>query len=650
MKKLINKQNILKFITYFILPFFINLVLESCGNKSLFGGIIKLYDTPIVFLCNTLIIASTISIGAVLGRFKRFWILLASLCWLLPGIANYILICNRVLPFTAYDLKMVDVLPLLLKKYVGPAALAVISLFVVVVLLALIIMLIRSFYESPRKAVSLMSFLFVISMFTVTCGCVEVSIRTGILEKKFPDLAKSFVKNGFAYSFTVSIFDNGIDKVDGYSEKLIDSITDPFDSVSSEDAKTPNIIFLQMESFFDVNALKNVSFSSDPIPNFTALLNENPSGLLTVPVIGAGTVNTEFEVVTGMRVADFGAGEYPYKTILTKSKCESLAYNLKSHGYKAHFIHNYKGTFYGRNKVYANLGYDKFCPLEYMTGYEKNEKGWSKDKILLKYINECLDSTDGTDLITAISVQGHGSYNDITEFTKHVTVTKIDDKSMHSSYEYYINQLHEMDIFLSELVTSLSEREEETVLVIYGDHLPTLEITDDDLSGRSTYQTDYLIWNNMGIEYEDKDLYAYQLSSHVFEGLNITDGVINNCHKYYKDSDDYLFNLMALEYDLLYGKVYAYDGKLPYADSAMKTKKRDMTIESVSKDEDDESAYIIKGFGFSDKTYVRIGFIPIKPEFVNENTLKFGYGDLVPGTALSVWEKNAGESDFFIIE
>ena len=46
----------------------------------------------------------------------------------------------------------------------------------------------------------------------------------------------------------------------------------------------------------------------------TKLQEECYSGLLAVPVFSAGTVNTEFEMLTGMNMDDFGPGEYPFKT------------------------------------------------------------------------------------------------------------------------------------------------------------------------------------------------------------------------------------------------------------------------------------------------------------------------------------------------
>ena len=642
-----NKHFFINIILFIILPFVINMILESLGNQSFTGGVKKLISDPYVFLCNTLIIASTLSFGVFFKRFRCCWIVIVSTVWLILGTINYIIVCNRVLPFTAYDFRMVDALPFIIRKYLNPFTMAVVCLGIVVVLLGLFVIFFRSL-EAPKEKLNFKSsFAFFAIIISLSFGNLKYATASGALETHFHELEKSYIKNGFAYSFSVSLFDNGVDKVDGYSEELIHSITDGFVKTDSENIKTPNIIFVQMESFFDLNSLSCVKFSENPVPNFTRLASENPSGLFTVPVIGAGTVNTEFEVVTGMRVFDFGAGEYPYKTLLTENTCESIATNLKNHGYTSHFLHNYKGKFYGRDNVYANLGYDNFYSIEYMTGYETNENGWAKDKILLRYIEESLNSTEGSDLITAISVQGHGGYSDIKDYTKHITVTDCDNKSMRSSYEYYANQVYEMDSFLGSLVDFVSQRDEESILVVYGDHLPSLEFENGDLNGRGIYQTDYFIWNNLGLEYNDEDLAAYQISSKILDSVNITDGVINSCHQQYKNDKQYLFNLQALEYDTLYGEKHAYDGENPYEVSKMKKNRRNIKIVSVTKKEGDEKTYIISGEGFSARSYVRIGYMFVPTTYIDENTLEFKRKNLDPKASISVWEKNIGDSNNF---
>ena len=83
----------------------------------------------------------------------------------------------------------------------------------------------------------------------------------------------------------------------------------------------------------DVNYLKGIEFSENPIPTFTKLKDEGVSGFLSVKNVGGGTANTEFEILTGMNLDHFGFGEYPYTTILKSRACESIAYNLKRLGY-----------------------------------------------------------------------------------------------------------------------------------------------------------------------------------------------------------------------------------------------------------------------------------------------------------------------------
>ena len=88
------------------------------------------------------------------------------------------------------------------------------------------------------------------------------------------------------------------------------------------------------------------------------------------------------------------------------------------------------------------------------SGEERNPTGWCRDEILVGEIEKALDSTKEPDFVYTISVQGHGAY---------------------PSFEYYCEQISEMDRFIQDLVYALNRREEPTVLVLYGDHLPGFE-------------------------------------------------------------------------------------------------------------------------------------------------------------------------------
>lgn len=327
----------------------------------------------------------------------------------------------------------------------------------------------------------------------------------------------------------------------------------------------PNIVFLQLESFYDVTNIEGYEYSRHPHPIYSMLKDQLPGGKLTVPSIGAGTANTEFEIITGMDVSLFGIAEYPYLSVLQNQTCESMAYNAKDYGYSTHAVHNHKGTFYDRNKVFPNLGFDTFSSIENIPVTIRNQRNWGKDAMLLDPILDALGSTEGKDLIYTISVQPHGRYPSESRYKKllkgqepRVAVTGNDFNPENPSYTYYVNQLSEVDTFLGNLILELSFIDEPTVLVFYGDHLPAFSVQKYwKLKEGNCYQTDYIIWNNCGIDFSDaKDLTTYQLYSYIFSKVGIDSGDINKLNRLYLENDtaDYHYLRHTYQYAIFEDK------------------------------------------------------------------------------------------------
>ncbi|EJW91356.1 protein containing Sulfatase domain protein, partial [gut metagenome] len=145
-------------------------------------------------------------------------------------------------------------------------------------------------------------------------------------------------------------------------------------------------------------------------------------------------------------------------------------------------MHNNEANFYGRRKVFSNLGFDTFTSEEYMAEQtDTNPTDWMRDRNLIKYIFQALRETDDPDYIYTISVQGHGDYPEepMIENPK-IKVTGASSQAENYKWEYFANQMYEMDQFVKDLTDALSQYEEDVVLVMYGDHLPTmgLKVTD----------------------------------------------------------------------------------------------------------------------------------------------------------------------------
>ena len=448
-----------------------------------------------------------------------------------------------------------------------------------------------------------------------TFGVFQLAIRGGVLDTFFGNLAYGYSDNGVPYCFLVTWMDQGIDKPSNYSADMIESIFydgelgddgiyTPGEDDDTDVENTPNILFLQLESFMDPTLVEGLEYSKDPIPNYRKLMEEYSSGYLTVPAVGAGTANVEFEVMTGISARFFGPGEYPYKNILRETTVESTPNDLKLLGYSSHAIHNHRGAFYGRNKVFSNMGFDTFTCLEYMNNVTKTPRNWAKDGILTEQIMDALESTDGKDYIYTISVQGHGKYptEQVIEDPA-ITVTKAETEEQRWTYEYYVNQVYEMDLFVKELTDTLASYDEDVILVMYGDHLPALDMTEETMKNGSIYQTQYIIWNNFGMEKEDKDLNAYELTSEVLDRLGISVGMMNKYQQNYKGEENYLTNLEALAYDMLYGEHYIYGGKNPYEATDLQMGVKKIKIDEIVEIGDN---YYIKGQNFTEYSKVSL--------------------------------------------
>ena len=518
---------------YIVCALGVTFLIEVLARGSLLKGIYYVISSPYVFIVNALIVLMTLSVTLLLRR-RFFGIALISLIWIIFGVSNCILMANRVTPFTAVDLMLIDSAFDVLDKYFDFWQIVL----VIIALVAAIAGIVYLCFKAPKvnhKIQYVRNIAAIIIIWAIGFGSIQLGLGSGLIPRQFGNLRDSYTSYGFVYCFTNSLVNTGVKKPKNYSEEAIRALING--KTYKKAKEKPNILFLQLESFFDLNKVKKIKMSQNPVPTFTKLRKKFPSGYLNVPVVGAGTVNTEFETMTGMNMDDFGPGEYPFKTILNKKSCESIAFNLRPYGYKSHAIHNNTATFYGRNHVFANLGYDTFTSIENMDEVEETQNEWAKDKCLTKYIMDTLKSTKKQDFIYTISVQGHGAYPS-EDLGSTIKVKGIEDEGLKNQYEFYATQTYEMDAFVNELTKKLKKYKEKTILVMYGDHLPSLGITGNDLENGNVYQTEYIIWSNYKTKYTNEDLEAYQLEPKILKDLHITEGEINlYSQQHRKDKD-----------------------------------------------------------------------------------------------------------------
>ncbi len=615
------------------LSFTLNFIIECLGRKSIGAALSYMVESPLIFLYNFFIIFLTMSIALLVKR-RVFVYALVSTIWLALGITNGVMLGYRVTPFTAVDITLLQGGMNIIRKYMSVTQ--IILLVIGFVVAAVLFTLLFIYGPKTKKEIKFVrNFITILVLCVCFFGLSKYCLAKGMISTKFGNIAFAYLDYGVPYCFTITMIDTGIDEPENYSEEEVLKLKTELDkTTTSQKAKKANIIFIQLESLFDPTLVKGLELSKDPIPNLRKLYKNYSSGYLNVPSVGAGTANTEFEAISGMSIRQFGAGEYPYKTILRKKTCESTAYDLKNLGYTTHAIHNNTASFYGRNEVFPNLGFDTFTPVEFMCTGERTQNGWVKDKVLTEYIMDCLRSSKKQDYIYAISVQGHGSYPTVrSEETPNITVfgENFTEEQL-AGIEYYVNQINEMDQFVGELIKNLTAYGEDTVLVMYGDHLPSLGFTEEDMKNNSLYQTEYVIWDNIGLKKKNQTLYSYQIAAEVMNRLGIHEGNIAKLHQKMRNTSDYLERLRMLSYDILYGENYLYNG-VTFAATDMQMGIKHPKIYNVFAN---GSGIYVTGENLTEKTKVYVNGEKVPVEYSGRRMLRLDIEEIKTGDIVTL--------------
>lgn len=575
--KIVNHLNRYSLIYHGVLACLLCFIIECISRRSIWSAFTFVGGHTAAYLYNSFIIFTSLSL-AYLVRRRTLLRLLVSGFWLFLGTVNGCILAKRVTPFGFTDLKCLSDLFAMQNTNYFTATEAILVVSIVGIFLVTCIWL---FVKGPRfqgPTHKYLSPLFVAAICLLLPLTTKAAQSTNIVASYFSNIAQGYENYGFVYGFSSSVVDRGMSKPDNYSEETIQQIEDTVNSSKKDTTVTasdaPNIIVVLLESFIDPDDVKFLNCSEDPIPNFHNLYENYSSGYLTVPVVGAGTANTEFEVLTGMSLQYFGTGEYPYKTTLKQTDCESIASDLSAIGYGTHVVHNNGGNFYSRRNAFTMMGFDSFTSKECMNIHEYTPLGdWPTDDILINETMKALDSTPGqSDLVYTITVQGHGDYPKEKILTSpEIRVSGAADEGSNNSWEYYVNMIHEVDKFIANLIDELSARDEKTMVVMFGDHLPTMGLEESDMVSGDIFKTKYITWNNFGLEKKDADITSYELLANVTDQLGIHEGTLFTYTQTQMDSPDYLTNFEQLQYDLLYGERYAYHGedKYPASDLVM---------------------------------------------------------------------------------
>lgn len=644
-----NKYSI---VFHALLSMFLCFVIECISRRSVFSAFSFLDDHTWAFTYNSFIIFASLALVYLIRRRTVARIFISGF-WLFLGTINGCILSNRVTPFGYTDLKCIsDLLSMQNTNYFTAGEAMTVVVVVSLFILSCVLLYIKGpkFQGKRRKLLTpgLVAMVFVLLPVTT-----QAAQNSNILASYFANIAQGYENYGFVYGFSTSVVDRGMGKPDNYSKETVAQEMSRSVAEETDTEKKPNVVVVLLESFIDPTEVNYLNFSQDPIPNFRSLSENYSSGHLTVPVVGAGTANTEFEVLTGMSMQYFGTGEYPYKTVLKSTSCESIASNMSKLGYGSHVVHNNGGNFYSRANAFSMMGFDSFTSKEMMNIQEYTPLGdWPTDDILIGETMKSLDSTPNqSDVVYTITVQGHGDYPTEKILTSpEIIVSGGADEAANNQWEYYVNMLHEVDKFIGNLITELDSRDEDTMLVLFGDHLPSLGLEETDMATGSTFMTSYATWNNFGLSKKDADITSYELLANVTDQMGIHEGTI---FTYEQDalknnataSDTYLLGLNNLQYDLLYGERYAYNGQDLYPASDLVMGTDETSVSSIWPSE--VNGYItISGSNFTRWSKVYVNDSKVSTTYVSSSRLRVNLDEIKDGDTVTVNQMGSSSTIF----
>ncbi len=272
----------------------INFIIEALSRHSAIAAWQYMTGTPLVFLYNAGMIFVTLLI-AYLERRRVFTRLIISALWLFLGVVNGVMLAKRVTPFNAQDLKTFTEGLSLFTNYFSVAELVMMGIGVPALLIWLVAMWRRAGqYEGKMHRIPML--IIVVAAFFGYSLLTNVAVDKRIISTYFGNIAFAYQDYGLPYCFSASLFNTGISEPNDYNKDTIEKITDNREMTesTSDNGVRPNVLFVQLESFFDPIEYEDLQMSEDPIPNLRKMFENYSSGYREV----LATIHESYEYIT----------------------------------------------------------------------------------------------------------------------------------------------------------------------------------------------------------------------------------------------------------------------------------------------------------------------------------------------------------------
>lgn len=334
------------------------------------------------------------------------------------------------------------------------------------------------------------------------------------------DIPNVFDHLGFNYCFLRNFNLYAVEKPEGYDKDEAAAWAAATNEQENAGplAVRPNVLFVQCEAFSDIFASDVFTYSREenPLAGYWQVAESDHavSGHIIVSNYGAGTANTEFDVITGMQTNLISSAQTSAFRVIHKNT-SSLARVFAADGYQTYFMHPGYNWFYNRESVYDYLGIPETVFENAFTKADRKGKMTSDEAFLRQLLADFEARTQASDdplFAFTVTIQNHQSY----PYTKYdfpvepvQTSLNLSDGAM-ETLSVYAQGIRDSSQMLLELTEYLDASQEPTLVIFWGDHLPALGSNfsvyhelgldigyETTMEGTlNTYQTPFILWAN----------------------------------------------------------------------------------------------------------------------------------------------------------
>lgn len=422
------------------------------------------------------VLALLVALDALLGRRYLSLIALAPLCALtgLISAQKQTYLSDPLYPSDLlFGRQILELLPTMLRAQPMTAALVALGIFAMIAALTGLWLLARrhspglSWRERAAGLALALPLLAGLASLMDYSHYSWVRDRLNIIPMMW-DQQENYRHNGFLMAFAFNIPMANVAAPQGYGENAIADLTSKPAAFAANKGDYPDVIMLMSESLWDPKRLENVKLSDDPMPTIRA----KRSGNVFSPEFGGMTANVEFEALTGFSNAFLPYGSIPYQQYIRRP-VPSLASFFRGEGYSAIAMHPFQEWFWNRKQVYANFGFEEFRSEETLPAMEKRGN-FASDDALMDEIMATAEKAQNPLFLFAVTLQGHGPY-EATRYAKNTIGVEGDlSASASQALATYSQGVAEADEALLKLMRWAKKRDRETIIVLFGDHLPPL--------------------------------------------------------------------------------------------------------------------------------------------------------------------------------